>query len=296
LISQCNSADGPLRLLSYKSLPDFPSASAIEYAQGKIFLFGDDAPYLLVLNPDYTIADTVRYLEDSVYRLPKSAKPDIEAAALLSQNNQSYLCGVGSFSTDARRQVFLFPLSDLHSFQKGNAAGLYAILQSLPEVNIEGMASMPSGLVLANRANKTHTMNQLLLLNALPSAMDSGPARRINFDLQLKTVAGVSGLFYLAQKDLLLFTASEEDTPSATQDGAIGNSYIGYIKSFSKQTDRKTVVPDAIVNLSGIHSRFRKQKIESLCVEQWKDNELVVDLAADNDNGQSGLFKIKWKL
>ena len=103
-------------LISVKSLSRFPSASAIEYHAGKIFLFGDDAAYLLVLDTAYRQLDTIRYTNDTAYRIPKQIKPDIEAAALISINHQKYLCALGSFSTGQRRKVFAFPLNDLHSF------------------------------------------------------------------------------------------------------------------------------------------------------------------------------------
>ena len=95
---------------------------------------------------------------------------------------------------------------------------------------------------------------------------------------------------------MLLFTASEEDTPNAMEDGAIHDSYIGWIKNFSKKMNAKNIYPDQMINLSTVNTIFKKRKIESVCVERMNNTAAILHLAADNDNGKSQLFKMKLRL
>ncbi len=95
---------------------------------------------------------------------------------------------------------------------------------------------------------------------------------------------------------MLLFTASIEDTPDAYQDGVIGDSFIGYISNITSKLNDSAVTPDKLINLSGVLKLKGDNKIESVTAEQATKSELILHLAADNDNGESTLFKIRWKL
>jgi hypothetical protein len=294
LINSCRSKEPQLAFITSKVLAHFPSASALEYHEGKLFVFGDDAPYLLILDTGYRQLDTVQYLKDTGKRIAKQVKPDIEAASLITIKNEIYLCALGSFSTENRRELLAFPLANTHSFLRLDDAALFQDFKLLPEKNIEGFATVKSKLVLANRANTTHKTSKLVVVdNLLDQKTSSTETTIIDLVLKGKNGIGVSGLYYVAEKDLLLFTASEEDTPSATQDGAIHDSYLGWIKAFSKKMQSKTIHPDLLINLSDINKVFDKQKIESVCTEGIHNNEAILHLAADNDNGESRLFKMK---
>ncbi|MGZ8545006.1 MAG: DUF6929 family protein [Flavisolibacter sp.] len=283
-----------MRLINHKTLTDFPSASAVEYYNNRLYILGDDAAHMLILDTAYQYIDTIRFLSDTAYRISKTTKPDIESSALIVHNQQSYLYAMGSFSSDSRTSIFHFPLDSPQHHLRIENKTLLQKLSELPEVNIEGMSFMNGFYVLVNRANHTHRTNHLVILDDLrespklpliiPLLMDSS------------TVKGVSGLYYLAQKDLLLFTASEEATANAMEDGAIADSYLGWIKNFSKKLESKSISPDALVNLSGIDPAFKLQKIESVCVEEAGRQQMILHLVADNDNGQSSLFRISLSL
>ena len=60
--------------------------------------------------------------------------------------------------------------------------------------------------------------------------------------------------------------------------------------------DDKSVKPDQMIKLTPVDKRFTKQKIESVCVERFDKNEFILHMVADNDNGTSGLFKMRLKL
>ena len=65
---------------------DYPSASAIEYFDEKLYVMGDDATNLLVLDTSLNIIDSIPLLSYPGKRIPKDIKPDLEASALNADN------------------------------------------------------------------------------------------------------------------------------------------------------------------------------------------------------------------
>ena len=293
LTASCNS-EPELKLLRHTTLTDFPSASAIEYHNGLLYVLGDDAAHLLVMDTAYHVIDSVRFLADSGYRIPKETKPDIESSALIEHNQQTYLYALGSFSGNYRTSVFHFPLDSPKNHLRIENNQLLEKLAALPEINIEGLCFINGHYLLANRANHTHRTNHLVLIDDLRNNTSSPLV--ISLLLDSSTVKGVSGLYYQPKKDLLFFTASEEATANAMEDGEIADSYLGWIRNFSKKLEQKELTADGLVNLLEIHPVFKKQKMESVCVEEASSGKMILHLVADNDNGQSSLFKISLTL
>ena len=291
MINSCNGGNSNLELIKAKHLSNFPSASTIEYNDGKIYLLGDDASYLLILDTAYNLLDTVQYMPDTSQRISKHVKQDIESSTIVSINHETYLYAMGSCSAENRKRSFYFPLSHIHDYKSDDLSFLLWRLNSLPEINIEGLTTVNSKLVLANRANKTNKINKLIVASDSLLKYETTPLLLIDLLFGSSNAAGVSGLYYLKEKDMLFFTASEEDTPSATQDGVINDSYLGWINKFSGKMNKQSVEPDQMINLSSVGKDLKKQKIESVCVENISGNKVILHLAADNDNGESTLFK-----
>jgi len=289
LTFSCDKNKSPIELLATKEL-NFPSASATEFYQDKLFLFGDDATYLLVLSPNYQLADSINYWQRNFHRIPKPVKPDIESSLLLEERGEMILYGIGSMSDTNRWKVIKHNLNN----QQTDTFSYFISKNTLAQINqlnIEGAATVNNTIVLANRANLSNPVNHLLY-------WDRADVHLVSKQLLLpkqKTVAGVSGLYYVKEKDLLLLTASEEETASTTKDGTIGESYLGGIKNFSKRLNDAEFKPDFFYQLSKTDDRFSKQKIESVCLEAIDGDELILHLAADNDNGKSHLFKVRLK-
>lgn len=281
----CGRSAPSIELLHTAEL-DFPSASAVEFLNNRLYVFGDDAPALLVLSPGYKIIDTVRYWPTAVKRIGKSEKPDIESAFVTVENGVTVVVGLGSLSGENRWTGYKFSpslnrIASAHYFPHATA------FNKLPSLNIEGSCVVGKALLLSNRANLSHPQNQLLFY-------DSAKPLEVKSLLlpKTKTVAGVSGLFYVREMDLLLFTASEEETANAIDDGAIGDSYLGGIKDFAAKQNDVEVKPDFFLSLQDFEEAFAKQKIESVCLEKIEGADLVLHLAADNDNGRSRLFRV----
>ncbi|HYF30136.1 MAG TPA: hypothetical protein VD993_03355 [Chitinophagaceae bacterium] len=285
-----------LSLLLKKDLPGFSSASAIEMHDGWLYVIGDDSRYLVVLDKHYNIFDTVMLFPGEGLRIPKKEKSDLEASTIVEYNGKDHLLVAGSASTPEREVFFLFPLNKPRDYQAIPAQAFYQSVkqQGLHIINIEGLVNIRNKLLLANRANESQPQNHFITVQA-DFLYDTKLAAPVISTLKLPQAAdaviGVSGLAYVAEKDLLLFTASVELTDNAVDDGDIGNSYLGYISGFSMKMQQREVLADGLINLSELQAEFANEKIESVCVESAGDN-LVLHLVADNDNGTSTLFKV----
>jgi hypothetical protein len=56
-----------LKLQKTLTLSDFPSGSAIEFYNNHLYLVGDDATQLLVLDPSYKKVDSIELFKSSEY-------------------------------------------------------------------------------------------------------------------------------------------------------------------------------------------------------------------------------------
>lgn len=293
-----------IELLRTALLTDFPSGSAINYYEGNLYLIGDDANNLLVLNNNYRKISSIPLFDYPEKRIPKSKKADFESSTLIVLNDITCLLVLGSASTEERKKVLLIPFID--SIPDINQVLLpvfytstfFAYLKSkgIDDVNIEGATIIGDHLVLSNRGNLVNPYNHLVItkkdvINS--KAEQSFSISKLVLPVSTEEFAGVSELCYVESLNILLFTLSSEATGNSYDDGAIGNSYIGWISNFSNKIQQPELVLDKVLCLPAINKEFENEKIEGICVESVNENELIIHLVSDNDDGKSKLFKAK---
>jgi len=69
-----------IQLLKFLLLVDFPSGSSINYYDNKLYLVGDDATHILILDNDYRKVDSIKLFDNLEKRISKSQKTDLEAS------------------------------------------------------------------------------------------------------------------------------------------------------------------------------------------------------------------------
>ena len=272
---------------------DYPSASSIEYFDEKLYVVGDDATNLLVLDTSLNIIDSIPLLSYPGKRIPKDTKPDLEASALNADN--LFLFGSGSLSpyrnfawrhnlkTKDNDSINLKPL-----FLKVKDLGI-------EQINIEGACFVSGKLILVNRGNKGYPHNHFIITDEKSWTSDSSFQISIaNFEDQKDTASfkGISGLCYAKESDQLIMTVSTEDTRNSYEDGTIGKSYLWIINNISNKLDSKTLSPDKIIDLEKTDPHFKNQKIESATVISETNGLIKLVLVADNDDGSSTIFKM----
>jgi hypothetical protein len=282
-----------------KILANYPSASAIEYFDNAFYIIGDDATSILILDNDLAIKDSIQLYNSNEYRLPKPTKPDLESMTVFHTTAGYRLLVLGSGSLPPYRNTGW--LIDPKTKQATNFRldTLYQHLISLSgirEVNIEGICTLPGGLLLVSRGHQSYPENNLLFIDSsFYFNLNNAVARRIKIERPLtdtSAFSGISGLSYSTKTDRLFLTLSTELTSSTYTDGPIGKSYLWIINNFSEKLNVDKVLPDKIIELDKIDAGFKNQKIESVCIIAERKNETQLAMVADNDNGTSTLFKL----
>jgi hypothetical protein len=273
---------------------DYSSASAIEYFDGKLYVMGDDATNLIVLDTNLNIIDSIPLFSYPGSRIPKAIKHDIESILFLKDSSKFLLLSSGSLSPYRDTAWIIDPVT-----KQKNSISLTNYYQYLKksgseELNIEGATSLNQyGFVFANRGHLGWPKNQLIFTSHLflPGPGDNAimPVRFISDSI---TFRGISGLAYAALNDALIMTVSTEATKSSFEDGAIGKSYIWIIKKAGAITGIRELKPDVVIELESLNKAFKGQKIESATVIKETKESLRIVLVADNDDGTSTIFKM----
>lgn len=284
-------------MTSYRHLPDYPSASGIAFVNHHLYVIGDDAQSVLILDSNLNPLDSIILTNFPGKKIPKNIKPDIESVAVIRENGSQKLLmlGSGSLSPYRDRGWVIDPVSrEIDSIQLDV---FYGRLKTggLPFLNIEGSCNIPGAVILSNRGNKGFPNNHLIITSPKwwqNQAHAPFKLVRMGTNTDTSTFSGISGLTYAPKSDRLLLTVSTEDTRSAYEDGAIGKSYLWIVTNISSKKNWQAINPERIIDLEEVDPAFKGQKIESVAVVKETRKFLHLVLAADNDNGSSSLFTL----
>ncbi|MCF6406746.1 hypothetical protein L3C95_27865 [Chitinophaga filiformis] len=284
-----------ITLLKSLLLSAYPSGSSIDYYNGHLYIIGDDANILLVLDSNYNEVSTVPFFDYKEKRIPKVKKADLESAVILDIDGEKSLLALGSAATKERETGVVLRLRD-NKVQHISYAPFVNRLRQIPEINIEGATIAGPHLMLANRGNKNNPVNNIITTTPdFWQRQEDAPISisQLIIPFSLAGFAGISELCYIEQEDILLVVLSSENTGNAYDDGTIGDSYIGWIKNVSRKLNKGDILLDGIVNLSDVDPVFKGEKLEGVCLAEATDNGWYLHLVADNDQGESRLFHIK---
>ena len=272
---------------------DYPSGSAIMFHDGNLYLMGDDAQGLLILDTSFNSVNTLSVFGNSPNRIYKPIKPDIESSEII--NDQLWLLGSGSV-TPFRDSLIRVNLST-KAIQKLSLKSFYDTLRiSIKTLNIEGLAKVKNQIVIGHRRNNLDPQNYLI---SFPSGMlESNNYEDIKIIRFIPTSQdlGISGMTYHTKNDMLFITSSREDTQDSYNDGDIGESNLSIIAKASQKLSTDSITAENHISLTSIHPSFKKVKIESIAIAEVKDDYFIIYLAADNDDGKTSLFKVKLTL
>jgi len=287
-----------IKLLDYKNNTDFPSGSGIEYYNGQVYLAGDDAGDILVMDKKWRELQRIKIFDTVEERIPKKEKSDLEATTVIYINEIPYLLVLGSGSREQHRNKALLVNLDSNNFSEHNIEIFYNRLKEsgIQDLNIESAAVVEDLLILGNRGNKNNPLNQIIITQpGFWTHPEDAEIRIIPIELENESVQ-LSGLTYSEKNDSLIYTASSENTDNSFDDGRIGESYFGVIENAYRKLYRKRVRINEQIMLSEIHENFRGHKIESVCIQTDKRGRLKLHMVADDDKGGSFFFKVLARL
>jgi hypothetical protein len=287
-----------VKLQEFKELDDFPSGSGIEFFNEKLYVVGDDAKDVLVLDKKWRKETSIPLFDSAELRIPKKIKADLEASTIIEINKIPRLLLLGSGSTLNRNRAILVNLDD-HLKEEMDITGFYnQIKDDLEHVNIESSAVILGKLLMGNRGNLTSPENTIIVTDIdFWKHPEKAEWSKVIFDLPDTEgkVLGLSGMTYSHKNDWLICTMSTEATANSYDDGAIGDSYLAVVENASRKILRKKMNVNVLINLSEVDDAFKGYKLESATILSEKNGRLKMHLVADNDTGKSFLFRVRLK-
>lgn len=224
---------GKAEIVSVEPLVGVRAGSALVRHRERLLLAQDDDYTLFWVDLDATPVGTESVpLRHNNGAMPKSLKPDFEAAARLSDGR---ILVMGSGSAEPRRTVVLV---DPHSntFTTHDAGRLYDLVSEAVghEINLEGVLEVSEGLLLFHRGNSGDG-NATISFAVNPENPAAARVREV-MRWDLGTVPGENGQVALTFTDADVdvhgrhwYIAAAEDTPNAIDDGPVVGSAIGII-------------------------------------------------------------------
>lgn len=284
-------------LLRENNIDGVPSASAMEKSSNGFYLVGDDAPWLFLLNEKMQVVDKIRISTDAETvdgRIIKKEKKDYEAMTVVPMNGKEQLLifGSGSF---AEKRDFMYRWPVEGEGKEYNLNSFYNYLRQLlgerqVAMNIEAAAYWNQRLLLLNRdGNILFSFS----LDALMKYLEHGGSlpEPLIFQYDLPEIegiqAGFSGAYVQEDSDLMLFTATIEDTKDWYLDGRILGSFVGVVDLGQPKNPKPLCV-----QVMDKKAPYRG-KIESLVLKEQKNNQLYLVAVSDNDDGTSSFVEIK---
>jgi len=304
-----------VNMVTRKLFTAIPSASGMELFGDKLYVIGDDSPYLYVLNREsFALEDKIKLFETDLFgtgRIPKAYKPDLECLTTVQINDHPYLAAFSSGSAPTRTKCYLISLSptnDTPAVQEYSLKDFYAAMQTEEEylrgdlLNIEAAATHADQLYLFQRSvlqgdNILFRFNLPMFLQYLAQSSPEMPAyEKIRFTLPRLTNLDSRFSGAITFDDKLFITASVENTSNAILDGEVAGSFVGWadlsaIKSGSEPVTLHTAL------LQDTQGQTYKGKVEALVITGRTNANTYQALAfTDNDNGESELLVLELTL
>src|SRR5688572_27549367 len=200
-------------LTDIKKFNYYPSASALEFVNGKFFMMGDDARYVLVMNENLDDVDSLILYPGTGTRVPKEIKADLESVSSYSFGGTVEIVLTGSGSQDPYRDdvwrlsTSLVPVDSM----RDQSFNTHVQEAGVEEINFEGTTEVGSRWLLGNRGNYGYPKNHLVVTDPPfhRSQLDTfniSLIELINPNPIDSVFAGLSGLDYNPVTDRLYLT------------------------------------------------------------------------------------------
>lgn len=274
--------------IDYKMQDNYPSGSTISYFGERFYIMGDDASEILILNESLDKEERIQlFPKGKDLRVPKALKADIEASVVISQEGREFILFLGSGSLSPHRDsAFLFDPGS-KELKRIDLAGFYDELRAyFSHLNIEAATMIGEDLILGIRGNTSNPDNFIVLASF--NGLSPRFKRKLFINLPVEH-AGISGMDYDEQHNVLFITFSSESTSNSIDDGEIGESYLAIITGGREQLKNHQLIIPSLTKLSDLSDELKHKKIESVSLIKGKRQLLLI---ADDDKGGTSLFKL----
>ncbi|MBN1950789.1 MAG: hypothetical protein JW801_06270 [Bacteroidales bacterium] len=278
------------------------SASGIVELRDSFYIIGDDSPYMIEMDRELTISRTLEIYptkDAENGRIPAKVKPDFESMVVVPWGKDKDILVFGSGSGNKERDILVridLDSADLKT-KSYDLKKFYAALADKSNekgsLNIEGAARWGKKLILLNRADNTLFLIDLKDFRDYVKGKEKDLPEIEAIPYELPVINGItarfSGACILKDEDMLVFTASLENTPNWAVDGEILGSYIGLIDL--NQTGNRVPVCEQIME----DGKPYLNKVESIMIREKDENNLHMYGVTDNDDGASDLVDLLFR-
>ncbi len=289
-----------IKFLDSKILQDFSSGPGIESFDDHLYLVGDDARYVFVMNRRWKIQETINLFTSETFRIANDPVTEYGATTIIQINKIPFilLIGSGAMGSSSNKAV----LMNLHTraIEELDLSVFYDRLKQagFKELDIEAVTVMDDKLILCNRRNKTQPENRIII-TSLDFWKNQHRADILSIKIELEEKPGkflaLSGLTYSYKNDWFITTISSEDAGNVINEGVYGDSYLGIVENATRKIGRKRFKINQYFNLSDLDKKFKGHKIESVCIQADKELRLKLHMISSNNKGENSLFKVRLK-
>lgn len=279
------------------ALPHVSSGSSLALDGQTLYLLSDDAPYVYTysLKTGQTDSLWLSYLNSRDHRIVHTQKPDYEASFFTEKDGRKCLVFFGSGTRSPTRDfIGVLWLDAPQKPERYDATAFYAHLRKAGNIpakdfNIEGAARTPDGeILLLNRGRQEYfhfpenafwewIENQALPVVSVKNAPLPNAAPY--------TFSGIETL----DENTLVFTASQEATRSATTDGKVLGSAVGFLRK-DNAGNWKSIGLWPVQDISG---KTASEKLEGIVSDPTARNFRKFIALTDNDDGESKLLWVE---
>lgn len=281
-----------------KHFDSIPSASGLALKDSIAYVVCDDGTGIYTVNLRNYRQNKIPIsgLPVNVYREDRSVKHDFESACFAKWRGNEYLVAIGSGSGSGRDSMLMINMANyadqkIYPLEKFYKQALLVSYTDSTQLNIEGLTIAGDTIMFLNRGNNfLITCSANAFFSFIINKIDSLPQikhRKVQLPSIAQHEARFSGIATLDEKHVL-FSASVEDTPDWTKDGPVLGSLFGIYS-----LDKGRVITTYL--LQDQKNKAIKEKIESVDLLQKEKDELYFLAIADNDDGTSKLFRIRWR-
>lgn len=271
--------------------------------EGDLYLVGDDANYLLktslknniTLNTVFEKIPLFEHANQTPFTLlSKAKKPDFESLSCIIFDGQPQLLIMGSGSTEKRKQALLYNPSNQQIRMLLNAEDYDFLQQNFEltggaDLNIEAVCSDQHHLYIFQRGNINHH-HGVLVFDLAKIQQGTSLEKALIHPLKLTlpeiegSASGISDAHFLVDKNLIIATATVEQTLNTYDDGAVLGSFILLISS-----DGETLATHLIQD---VKAQTLPIKVEGITwLESRSDGEVFL-LVTDSDGGDSEVLTV----
>jgi hypothetical protein len=289
-----------IKLLDDKQLKNFSPGPGIESFDDHLYLVGDDARYIQVMNRGWKIQETISLFASDTFRMTKELMSDFNATTFIQLNKLPFILMIGSGSGENGTSKAVLMNLNTRAIEEFDLAIFYSRLKEsgFEEVEINALTVLNDKLVLCMGANKTAPDNRIIV-TSLDFWKNQHLADIMIIKIELEGKAGkflsLTGLKYSYKNDWLITTILSEDAVKKIDDGSPGECFIGVVEDASRKIGRKRFKINEYFNLPDLDKKFKGQRLQSLCIQADKENKLKLHLVSANSNGEHFLFKVRLK-